>query len=110
MHDAEIAATLLNRWQRNNRSDGFEQAVDLLREGGLSFERYVGICPETSDEFVDGAEIECLTFADGSRVLRLRNRAMVQSSTGWAAVPPLPKDDDESGPTAARQLTEQKPA
>jgi len=96
MHDAEVAATLLNRWQRSNRSDGSTSAVDLLREGGLSFKRYAGVCTDTSDEFIDGVEIECLTFSDGSRALRMKPRGAIDSSIGWASVAPSHHHDDEA--------------
>ena len=96
MHEAEIAATLLNRWQRNDRSSGsIEIAMNLLREGGLSCTHYSGVSTDTSDEFTNGVEIECLTFDDGSRVLRLNPRGAVRNSIGWAAVAPLPRASDE---------------
>ncbi|SAL71704.1 hypothetical protein AWB74_04244 [Caballeronia arvi] len=98
MHDAEIAAKLLNRWQRNDGPGGaVQQAVDLLREGGLAFKHYFGVSPDTSDEFIDGVEIECLTFDDGSRVLRLNPRGAVSHSIGWAAVAPLLHHAEEAG-------------
>ena len=97
MNDAEIAATLLNRWQRSARADGsIQQAVDLLREGGLSFRPYKGVAPETSDDFTDGAHVECLTFDDGSRILRLMPRGGARMPIGWAAAAPLFDDCDQS--------------
>ncbi|SAK56351.1 hypothetical protein AWB76_02274 [Caballeronia temeraria] len=70
MNDAGVAATLLNRWERNNRAQNADSAVGLLREGGLSFSHYVGVSHDTSAEFVNGVKIECLTFGDGSRARR----------------------------------------
>jgi hypothetical protein len=90
MHDADIAATLLNRWERDNKQpDGSISAVELLREGGLDFTRYHGVCMSSSDEFSDGVEIECLTFGDGSRVLRLVPRGTDWVSIPWASVAPV---------------------
>lgn len=88
MNDAEIAATLLNRWQRNNQHESEARPADLLREGGLSFKHYVGVSRDTSNEFADGVEIECLTFDDGSRVIRLTARGAVGQSMRWTAVAP----------------------
>ena len=88
MNDAQIAATLLNRWQRNDKHESEVRPTDLLREGGLSFKHYAGVSRDTSDEFPDGVEIECLTFDDGSRVIRLTARGAVGHSMSWAAVAP----------------------
>ncbi|SAK55292.1 hypothetical protein AWB79_02172 [Caballeronia hypogeia] len=93
MNDAEVAATLLNRWETENRGQDAAGAVGLLREGGLVFSHYVGVSHDTSEEFAEGVEIECLTFGDGSRAFRLTPRGMVRVSISWAAVPAFLEPD-----------------
>ncbi|MEX3985294.1 hypothetical protein AB4Y45_40805 [Paraburkholderia sp. EG287A] len=65
MFDAEIAATLLNRWDRKRAHPDDQSPLNLLQEGKLHFRRDVGdIC--TDARAADPClRVECLTFADG---------------------------------------------
>jgi len=89
MHDAEAAAALLNRSQsREEGLDGEPPALDLLREGSLSFRHFRGVCRNASEPVDDGMEIECLAFGDGSHVLRLGQPGSKLDSALWTAVAP----------------------
>ena len=86
MFDAEIAATLLNRW---NDKLPESSSIDLLREGSLAFRRH------TANLLVDpmsgegSLELECLTFEDGSRAMRLLCSDGICARTRWAAMEPI---------------------
>ncbi|CAM2159158.1 protein of unknown function (plasmid) [Pararobbsia alpina] len=86
VHDAEIAATLMNRWDPNG--DAGEGALQLLKEGRLNFTMEHGVF-ERPDATLDHAlEFECLVFEDGSRILRLVNTHTAQGLTPWFNVAP----------------------
>lgn len=91
MYDAEIAMTLMNRWDdgRMNRHDA-TSVVTLLREGGLQFRWLRGFVEtgRTSDCSLDGWELECLMFEDGSRALRLMRSPPNCAVTRWTAMQP----------------------
>jgi hypothetical protein len=105
MYDAEIAATLLNRWATRSSTTDFAAYLELLREGNLSFTfqsghvREVGVeaCLEAGIESGVGADteagsafnIESLVFGDGSRTLRVEAPDQTPRWTRWAAVEPL---------------------
>lgn len=89
MFDAEIAAVLLNRRKLTG-----DAAVALLREGNMSFTREAGrLHPQLlhDAERVRGetvqTDLECLLFADGSRVLRIAGAAGADW-TRWSAIEP----------------------
>jgi hypothetical protein len=90
MFDAEIAATLMNRWD-DRRFDS--SSVDLLNEGRLVFRRHtsnldaMGHCGDL--------ELEWLAFADGSHAVRLRS-AGARARTRWAAIEPLDAGEDSA--------------
>ncbi len=99
MHDADFATTLLNGWKRTSeREDDGSSAIDLLREGGLEFKYFRGRCLEASDQTGDDFEIECITFHDGSRALRLAEHGSVLEFAKWVAVAPSPRGA-KSSPT-----------
>ncbi|WP_042320235.1 hypothetical protein [Paraburkholderia caledonica] len=88
-HDAEIAVTLMNRWQRSGgESDNRTSHLQLLREGGLSFEATRAGFKNAAAEW-SRVEVECLTFTDGSRALRLVHAEPTRLLTSWSAVWPL---------------------
>lgn len=88
-HDAEIAITLMNRWQRaGGRLDTCASHLQLLQEGGLRFEATRAVLNDGATE-LDHVEIECLTFDDGSRALRLVRAEPTRHLTSWSALSPL---------------------
>ncbi|MFL9909662.1 hypothetical protein [Paraburkholderia sp. RL17-337-BIB-A] len=101
MYDAEIAATLLNRWATRSSTTDFATYLELLREGNLSFTyqsghvREVGIEAgieagvESGTEAGSAFNIESLVFGDGSRTLRVEAPDKTPRWTRWAAVEPL---------------------
>jgi hypothetical protein len=89
MHDAEAATTLLNRYRLTEEGlDGEPSALDMLREGGLPFKHFRGVCRNASEPIGDGMEIECLAFGDGSHALRLGRPGSRLDSATWTAVAP----------------------
>ena len=91
VHDADVAATLLNRWQaKSGPLEGTASSYDLLREGGLEFTLVRGLLGH-GDDSCDGMEVECLSFKDGSRALRLVRTRPAHDLTRWAALGPLGK-------------------
>ncbi|SAK91737.1 hypothetical protein AWB78_04954 [Caballeronia calidae] len=89
VHDAEVAATLLNRWQaKSGESERLVSAFDLLREGGLEFTLLRGLLADAADS-CEGMEVEWLSFRDGSRALRLVGSRPRPNLTRWAALGPL---------------------
>lgn len=88
MDDAEVAATLLNN--RTQTGDPVEPvfAVAILREGGLEFDLFHGLCKRVSDELNDGIEVECIVFSDGSCALRLGGSGSQSEPTQWMALSP----------------------
>ncbi|AJZ57101.1 hypothetical protein OI25_7488 [Paraburkholderia fungorum] len=89
MFDAEIAATLLNRWDRGFSTSCNQSPLDILHEGNLSFAREVGNMGAGRAVNLNSFHIECLAFVDGSRVLRIGEAGMVTVWTDWAAIEPL---------------------
>jgi hypothetical protein len=89
MHDAEAATTLLNRCRLTKEElDGEPSALDMLREGGLPFKHFRGVCRNASEPVGDCMEIECLAFGDGSHALRLVRPGSRLDSALWTAVAP----------------------
>jgi hypothetical protein len=86
MFDAEIAATLLNRWIGQSSTTELETYLDLLREGNLEFFRQSGRVVDA----VDGGafNVESLVFVDGSRTLRVKAPDLAPHWTRWTAVEP----------------------
>jgi hypothetical protein len=93
MYDAEIAATLLNRWATRSSTTDFHAYLELLREGNLSFTYQSGLVREKGIEagLEEGSafNIESLVFGDGSRTLRVEAPDKTPRWTRWAAVEPL---------------------
>lgn len=91
MFDAEIAATLLNRWDRKRAYPGDQSPLDLLQEGKLHF-RHEGGDIHSDDTAADRRlRVECLTFADGSRALRVTDAGEQNGWTRWTAAEPVSK-------------------
>jgi hypothetical protein len=93
MYDAEIAATLLNRWATRSSTTDFDAYLELLREGNLSFTYQSGHVRdggfEAGIEAGSAFNIESLVFGDGSRTLRVEAPDSTPRWTRWAAVEPL---------------------
>jgi hypothetical protein len=89
MHDAEIAITLMNRWERHDADDADLSAVDLLREGELGFRHITGQLVAGSAPRDHAWAFECLEFDDGSRAFRLADNIESCARTPWAAIPPM---------------------
>lgn len=91
VHDAEVAATLLNRWQaKSGELASSDSPFDILREGGLEFTLLHGLLAH-ADDSCEGMKVECLSFKDGSRALRLVRSRPTPDLTRWAALgPPTP--------------------
>ena len=89
MYDAEIAATLLNRWATRSSTADFDTYLDLLREGNLSFTYQFGHVREAGVPEASAFNIESLVFGDGSRTLRVEAPDRTPRWTRWAAVEPL---------------------
>ncbi|WP_118183079.1 hypothetical protein [Paraburkholderia phosphatilytica] len=89
MHDAEIAITLMNRWERRETVKAGQSAVELLREGDLGFRHITGQLVAGSTPREDGWTFECLEFDDGSRAFRLADNVESCARTPWAAIPPM---------------------
>jgi hypothetical protein len=89
MYDAEIAATLLNRWAARSSTTNFDAYLDLLREGNLSFTYQCGHVCDAGVEEASACHIESLVFGDGSRTLRVEAPDSTPRWTRWAAVEPL---------------------
>lgn len=98
VHDAEIAAILMNRWDATG--DTREGALTLLQEGRLEFTSERGVLQRPDSTFRDQIELECLLFKDGSRILRLVNAHTGQGLTPWSSIAP-PTRGLEIGPTTA---------
>ncbi|RKF46740.1 hypothetical protein [Paraburkholderia fungorum] len=89
MYDAEIAATLLNRWATRSSTTDFDTYLELLREGNLSFTYQSGHVREAGVAEGSAFNIESLVFDDGSRTLRVEAPDRTPRWTRWAAVEPL---------------------
>jgi len=91
MFDAEIAATLLNRWDRMPAHED-PSPLDLLREGKLHFKRERGeVRAEDGPSANWRLSVECLTFADGSRALRITDPDAQHDWSRWVAAEPARK-------------------
>ena len=89
MFDAEIAATLLNRWDRKRACPGDPSPLELLREGKLHF-KHEGGDVHAEDTAADRRlRVECLTFVDGSRALRVTEANGQSGWTRWTAAEPV---------------------
>ncbi|MGF6753334.1 hypothetical protein [Paraburkholderia sp. GAS334] len=88
MFDAEIAATLLNRWDRKPARAGRDAYLNLLREGNLDFTHQLGRVSvgEAADD--SALNIESLVFVDGSRAVRIEAPDQGPGWTRWAAFEP----------------------
>ena len=99
MFDAEIATTLLNRWERMPRTEGLS-ALELLREGKLAFRHHRCTTARVNDTRDSGAfDIELLTFDDGSTALRLSTGAQLAAWTRWVPIDPV-TDEAQAPPYA----------
>lgn len=88
MFDAEIAATLLNRWDRKPATADRETYLNLLREGNLDFTHQLGEVSNPGVADADQFNIESLVFVDGSRALRIKAPDIAPGWTRWAALEP----------------------
>jgi len=86
MLDAEIAAILLNR-----RGPDDPAATELLREGNLHFVAESGGLAAVDAATPGGAPmtVECLLFADGSRVFRVGMPGAQRGWSRWAVLEPF---------------------
>jgi len=91
MFDAEIAATLLNRWDRKRAYPGDQSPLDLLEEGKLRFWHEGGDVHAHGNEADRRLRVECLTFTDGSRALRVTDADGQSGWTRWTAAEPVSK-------------------
>jgi hypothetical protein len=88
MFDAEIAATLLNRWTVRPPTAHCDSYLDLLREGNLNFTHQMGSVTPGGVTSTSLFELESLEFVDGSRALRLKTPGATPDWTQWAAFEP----------------------
>jgi hypothetical protein len=89
MFDAEIAATLLNRWDRKRAHPGDQSSLDLLQEGKLHFRHEGGDVHAHGTDADWCLRVECLTFTDGSRALRVTDADGQSGWTRWTAAEPV---------------------
>lgn len=89
MFDAEIAATLLNRWDRKYAYPGDRSSLDLLQEGKLHFRHEGGDVHAHGTDAGRRLRVECLTFTDGSRALRVTDADGQSGWTRWTAAEPV---------------------
>jgi hypothetical protein len=87
VHDADIAATLMNRWDISGNSR--DSTLELLKEGRLQFTIERGLFESGVPSFRHGIEFECLLFEDGSRVLRLVDSTRASGLTPWSSIAPV---------------------
>lgn len=89
MFDAQIAATLLNRWDGKRACPEGQPPLELLREGKLHF-KHEGGDVHANDTPADGRlRFECLTFTDGSRALRVTDADGRSGWTRWTVAEPV---------------------
>jgi hypothetical protein len=86
MLDAEIAATLLNRWDWQSAPVEDRSPLDLLQEGKLYYKHEGGEVRAAEGHSAPVLRIECLTFDDGSRALRIRGTDRQHDWSRWTAV------------------------
>jgi hypothetical protein len=89
MFDAEIAATLLNRWARHVAPDEGDWYLELLREGNLAFTRECGSLGLRGLDDMASCVVESLYFTDGSSALRVASPYREGGWTEWTALQPL---------------------
>lgn len=89
MSDAEIAATLLNRWARHVAPDEGDWYLELLREGNLAFTRECGQLGSRGFDDKAACIVESLYFVDGSSALRVASPYSKDGWTQWTALQPL---------------------
>jgi hypothetical protein len=89
MFDAEIAATLLNRWDRKRPCPAGQPSLEVLREGKLHFRHEGGDLLADSTDADRRLRVECLTFTDGSRALRVTDGDGQGGWTRWTAAEPV---------------------
>jgi hypothetical protein len=88
MFDAQIAATLLNRWDGKHACPDGQPPLELLREGKLQFNHEGGEVHANDAPADRRLRVECLTFADGSRALRVAAAGGQNGWTRWTAAEP----------------------
>ncbi|CAM2159278.1 conserved protein of unknown function (plasmid) [Pararobbsia alpina] len=86
VHDSDIAATLMNRWDM--AGDARETTFELLREGKLQFASERAVFAVDNAPLGRTVEFECLMFEDGSRAVRLVNCDTARALTPWSSVAP----------------------
>ncbi|MBP0588185.1 hypothetical protein J8I87_00265 [Paraburkholderia sp. LEh10] len=88
MLDAEIAATLMNRWDRKPAPAGNWSPLDLLQEGKLHYMHRRGEfrARDEAGRATHGVHVEYLTFADGSRALRITTAEGQDDWSRWVAI------------------------
>jgi hypothetical protein len=91
MFDAEIAATLLNRWEFKRANPGDQSPLDLLREGKLHFKHEGGHIRTDDPAAERRLRVECLTFTDDSRALRVTDADGQGGWSRWTAAEPIRK-------------------
>jgi hypothetical protein len=89
MFDAEIAATLLNRWDRKRACHADQSPLALLQEGRLNFKHEGGDIHADDPAVGQRLRVECLTFADGSRALRITDADGQSDWSRWTAAEPF---------------------
>jgi hypothetical protein len=89
MFDAEIAATLLNRWDRNRAQAESHSPLTLLHEGKLRFKHGSGDVRDADPSADQHLSIEWLTFSDGSHALRVAVPNEPSGWSQWAAAEPV---------------------
>ncbi|HEX2652648.1 MAG TPA: hypothetical protein VL598_05935 [Trinickia sp.] len=88
MFDAQIAATLLNRWDAGRACADGPPQLELLREGKLQFKHEGGEVHANDIPAERRLRVECLTFADGSCAIRVAAVGGQSGWTQWAATEP----------------------
>ena len=91
MFDAEIAATLLNRWDRNRALPESDSPLALLQEGKLYFKHGSGDVRAANPAADWRLSIEWLTFSDGSHALRVAVQNEQSGWSRWTATEPVQK-------------------
>ena len=91
MFDAEIAARLLNRWNRNLGQPERHSALAVLQEGNLHFKHGGGEVRAAAPTADWGLSIEWLAFSDGSHALRVAAPNEQGGWSPWTAPEPIEK-------------------
>ena len=89
MFDAEIAATLLNRWDCKRACPGGRTPLELLREGNPHFSHEGGDVHGHDTPADWRLRVECLTFVDGTHTLRDTQADRQSDWTQWTAAEPV---------------------